>query len=778
MLNFNLLQKISGCIVNEGKPPKVICTCGIALCILFFINCRLLAITAVEPSTGDGTSDHPYQIATLQNLYWIAQNSQYWGSSFIQTASIDASETASWDDGDGGEIEGWTPIGNTTDKFHGSYDGQNYSISGLTINRPSTANVGLFGHVGHVESDTEATIIRRLRLTDVSVIGARGSGTLIGRVTGNANTRIEACYALNGQVRGDGATGGLIGSHNSYRDTPGGTDNPVASQCHADIDVIFSGQGGADKFGGLAGCSQKGTISNCFARGSITVTNATRIGGLAGCIEYRGRLVHSYATGEVQPINCTLDGGLVGNLGPGGNAGIVTDCFWDTETSGMTTSAGGIGKTTAQMKTESTFTSVNWEFPEIWGIDGNRNDGYPFLSAFLTLPVENKGCAIGAVSLSSGTADSYVPVEWNIGPLREGVWREDFENTAPPWISTTGKSLVTNTYPSVTFPEFPARTNSWFDSGTQALLLDVPAGVLSNRLAYTASDGGGPVLFSTLPLYIDFLAFFEPCPADRTPSDLLKDWMLGVTLDTQHYLVAVDGSGSTVSTSTFETGVWHRVTLRLENENYSVSIDGTNVFTSLNLRNFSTAQIQALCFRGSGWIDEIFIGHCSPDYPVPGPTQSVPPIPISASNPPTDEQRTSLNFWLQNYTGINIQPDTTFNMTGDQLNDCYLIGELTGNAETLLPVSYTFGISAIDLHTPLLLKITARLFTDNGVKTGAINGYIRVTGKINRSDTEWQIFPEAITPEKAHFTNGHATYLYSIPEGGYRFFRAQIIPYL
>jgi hypothetical protein len=40
----------------------------------------------------------------------------------------------------------------------------------------------------------------------------------------------------------------------------------------------------------------------------------------------------------------------------------ITASFWDVETSGQTSSAGGEGKTTAEMKTLSTFTSAGWDF--------------------------------------------------------------------------------------------------------------------------------------------------------------------------------------------------------------------------------------------------------------------------------------------------------------------------------------------------------------------------------------------------------------------------------
>jgi len=63
----------------------------------------------------------------------------------------------------------------------------------------------------------------------------------------------------------------------------------------------------------------------------------------------------------------------------GGDSFNTTSCFWDTQTTGVGYSDGGTGKTTAQMKTESTFTSAGWDFSTIWEIVPSINDGYPYL---------------------------------------------------------------------------------------------------------------------------------------------------------------------------------------------------------------------------------------------------------------------------------------------------------------------------------------------------------------------------------------------------------------
>ncbi|MBS4012758.1 MAG: hypothetical protein KGZ97_03215 [Bacteroidetes bacterium] len=62
--------------------------------------------TATAPAVGDGSAGNPYQIATLNNLYWISQNPTKWYSHYIQTANINASATSTWNSG-----AGWQSIG-------------------------------------------------------------------------------------------------------------------------------------------------------------------------------------------------------------------------------------------------------------------------------------------------------------------------------------------------------------------------------------------------------------------------------------------------------------------------------------------------------------------------------------------------------------------------------------------------------------------------------------------------------------------------------------------
>jgi len=64
---------------------------------------------------------------------------------------------------------------------------------------------------------------------------------------------------------------------------------------------------------------------------------------------------------------------------------IVSECFWNVQSSGYSTSAGGEGKTTAEMQTSSMFLEAGWDFidetangtEDIWWIV--EGEGYPRL---------------------------------------------------------------------------------------------------------------------------------------------------------------------------------------------------------------------------------------------------------------------------------------------------------------------------------------------------------------------------------------------------------------
>jgi hypothetical protein len=96
-----------------------------------------------------------------------------------------------------------------------------------------------------------------------------------------------------------------------------------------------------------------------------------------------GTVINSYSTGLITGVDATQTGALIGNW----DALSMTNTFWNTETSGQTVPCGtgfscseeSTGITSAQMRTQSTFTDATWDFVEDWGICESFNNGFPYL---------------------------------------------------------------------------------------------------------------------------------------------------------------------------------------------------------------------------------------------------------------------------------------------------------------------------------------------------------------------------------------------------------------
>lgn len=342
---------------------------------------------ALAPSAGDGSAGNPYEISLLQHLYWIAVEPSRWDKHYIQTADIDACNTETWFGG-----AGWVPIGNASVQFSGTYDGQDHMIANLHINRPSSSNQGLFGLIQGIS--TQKAVIRNLTLLDVSLTGYREVGALFGFA--DQWVDILNCH-VSGSVSGNRYTGGLGGwgsrtdilncsssasvSTNNLSDASyhGGLLGHADSSSTIKQSFAIGNVAGSGRVGGLLGAlGWDSEVENCFARGSIgsDITNPM-IGGLIGEVWNAG-VRNCYSTGIVDTSGVTLNyGGLVGNKTTNSNY-FDDDNFWDTQTSGIQNSEMGTGKTSLEMKTQSTFT--NWDFSDTWAIENGINNDYPHLS--------------------------------------------------------------------------------------------------------------------------------------------------------------------------------------------------------------------------------------------------------------------------------------------------------------------------------------------------------------------------------------------------------------
>ena len=261
--------------------------------------------------SGSGTSESPYLITSWAQLQEVNNDlDKYFQlsndlSSSTTGYSTYASSTANTN-------QGWLPLGNSTTKFTGEFDGNSKTISDLYIDRDATNTIGLFGY-------TKGATIKDVGIVDCNLTGNVYVGGLVGYncSSTNCSSTITDCYST-GAVTGDSVVGGLVGYNSS-----------------------------------------SSTITDCYSTGAVSGT--TNVGGLVG-----------YSSSST-----------------------TTTSYWDTTTSGQATSDGGTGKTTAQMKDLSTFSS-NWSIIGVTSkADGYANHSYtwnivddstyPFLSWEYTL---------------------------------------------------------------------------------------------------------------------------------------------------------------------------------------------------------------------------------------------------------------------------------------------------------------------------------------------------------------------------------------------------------
>jgi len=309
---------------------------------LVFISMLPSGVSAL--AGGEGSSGTPIQITNCVQLQEMNNNLT---ASYVLMNDIDCSDTVKWNSG-----AGFVPIGTPAfTGFTGTFDGQNHKITGLFINRPLTDYVGLFGYTGI------GAIIINVSLVNVNITG----NSYVGGLVGWNSVVITNSYST-GSVTGVYQVGGLTGNN------PGVITNSYST----------GSVSGSSYLGGLTGCNS-GAITNSYATGSVN--GVAEVGGLVG-VNYGGYILdgaitNSYATGRVT-CSYAYAGGLVAVntaywwLNP--SPGALTTSYWDIETSGMSGSSGGTGKTTAEMMQQSTYET--WDFVNIWAI--KEGVSYPY----------------------------------------------------------------------------------------------------------------------------------------------------------------------------------------------------------------------------------------------------------------------------------------------------------------------------------------------------------------------------------------------------------------
>jgi hypothetical protein len=194
--------------------------------------------------------------------------------------------------------KGWEPIGTENQPFTGSFDGDDYTITGLYISRPAEDYVGLFGYV-------KRGVVKNVGLVEVDVTGRNQTGALVGYndrgIVGNDLKWPGSTYST-GRVTGYWSAGGLVGCN----------WDGIVGLCHSSANVSYT-SGECYRTGGLVGTNY-GDVVYCSYSGNVTGVH--EVGGMVGL---NGGWVPLAPTGRV--ISCQGEYTVTGKLFVGGEVG-------------------------------------------------------------------------------------------------------------------------------------------------------------------------------------------------------------------------------------------------------------------------------------------------------------------------------------------------------------------------------------------------------------------------------------------------------------------------
>ena len=384
-------------------------------------------------------------------------------ANYVLGSNIDATATSGWNSGAGfapithsqttpdtsyyctqyGECSNQTQL----TPFTGTFDGLGHSISALTIYRPSTENIGLFGRAGTTAQ------IRNIGLIGGSVIGQGWVGALVGDASGT----ISNSYATGSVTGTNSYIGGLVGAMHSTTISNSYSTGNVNGGSYAggllgynDVGTIKNGYAtgsvsGGTSIGGLVGTNYVGSVTDSHASGSVT-GNSQSVGGLAG--ESSGSVSNSYASGTVQGSNWS--GGLLGR-----NTGTLSNSYATGSVSGTSLVGGLVGNNQGTVSNSYATGSVNGTY-YVGGLLGNNNNAVSYSYATGLVVGTDAGSNGGLVGVNDGgVTNSY----WNKDLTTNGIGRG---STAGSTGLTTAQMQTAANFTGFNFTSTPSATgNNW-----------------------------------------------------------------------------------------------------------------------------------------------------------------------------------------------------------------------------------------------------------------------------------------------------------------------------
>jgi filamentous hemagglutinin family protein len=243
------------------------------------------------------------------------------------------------------------------------------TISGSSFSGSVTGSLRTGGVVG----ENEGTV--SFSHASGTVTGGSSTGGVVG--SNPASGTINDSYATS-NVSGTSAVGGVVGYNSqgtvnrSYATgSVSGTEyvGGFAGQNNGNISTSYATGSaiGSSSVGGFVGRTYSGTISNSAAYGSAT--GDTYVGSFMG-VNNGGTVQRSFGGGYVSGTGLYV-AGFAGRITSGSSSGN----YFNTTTTGKTSSSGATGITSPQMKAQATFGT--WDFGATWAI--MEGVSYPYL---------------------------------------------------------------------------------------------------------------------------------------------------------------------------------------------------------------------------------------------------------------------------------------------------------------------------------------------------------------------------------------------------------------
>ena len=255
---------------------------SLALCL-----CSLTATFAQFSGSGSGTENDPYLIFYADQL---TQVRNFLGKSGVYFKLMSDIDLADWIE-ENSPNQGWQPIGVSSSKFQGIFDGNNHTISNLNINRPSADGIGLFGYAN-------GATFKNIVIDETTITG---NGD-VGAVCGNASSSTFSNCKVTATINAKGNTvGGIAGS---------------ASGTFNNNKVTNTTINGIDNVGGIVGYTQNSTFTSNDV--SATIEGKNSIGGILG-----------YSNSHCSLDNNIAKCSIVGNDNVGGLIGQSFDNAWE-----------------------------------------------------------------------------------------------------------------------------------------------------------------------------------------------------------------------------------------------------------------------------------------------------------------------------------------------------------------------------------------------------------------------------------------------------------------